>query len=224
MLTLALDASAGDATAAVLDATGVLAAADAPLGDRRVDRLLPTVVVAVERAGVAVADLRRVVCGDGPGGFTALRMAGAVAKGLVRGTGAEFWVTPSLALVAAAADPPLAANEYLVLLDALRGECYAAQVTVAANGRVTRCDRSRRMTRDAAHEYAMTQHLTPIGPDEAGALRPHARGLARLAWDGALVRRVAAAEWEPEYGRLAEAQVRWEQANQRTVRADGGTR
>jgi len=201
----------------------VLASAQAPLRDRHVDRLLPTVVAAIESAGIAVSDLGRVVCGEGPGGFTALRMAAAVAKGIVRGTGAEFWVTPSLALVAAAADPALAAGEYLVLLDALRGECYAAHVTVAADGRVSRCEASRRMTREAAREYAMNQHFTPIGPDEAGSLRPHARGLARIAWDASLVRRADAAEWEPDYGRLAEAQVRWELANQRTLQAGGGT-
>lgn len=224
MLTLALDAAAGDATAAVLRGSEVLATAEAPLRDRHVDRLLPTVVTALENAGIAVSDLRRVVCGEGPGGFTALRMAAAVAKGIVRGTGAEFWVTPSLALVAAAADPPLAEGEYLVLLDALRGECYAAHVTVAADGRVSRCEASRRMTREAAHEYAMNQHFTSIGPDEAGSLRPHARGLARLAWDASLVRRANASDWEPTYGRLAEAQVRWEQEHQRALQDLGGAR
>lgn len=222
MLTLALDASAGDATAAVLRDRDVLASAEAPMRDRHVDRLGPTVVAAIASAGVAVADLRRVVCGEGPGGFTALRMAAAVAKGIVRGTGAEFWVTPSLALVAAAADPPLPADEYLVLLDALRGECYAAHVTVAVNGCVSRCEGSRRMTREAAREYAMNQHYTLIGPDEAGGLRPHARGLARITWDASLVRRAQAADWEPTYGRLAEAQVRWEHEHQRALHDLGG--
>lgn len=224
MLTLALDASAGDATVAVLRENELLASVQSSLRDRHVDHLLPTVVSAIESAGIAVSDLRRVVCGEGPGGFTALRMAAAVAKGIVRGTGAEFWVAPSLALVAAAADPPLAAGDYVVLLDALRGECYAAHVTVAANGRVSRCEASQRMTREAAHEYAMTQHFTPIGPDEPGSLRPHARGLARLAWDASLVRRADASDWEPTYGRLAEAQVRWEQQHQRALQDLGGAR
>ena len=222
MLTLALDASAGDATIAVFDGTRLLAAAETPLNDRRVDPLLPAVDHALREAACSIKDLGRVVCGDGPGGFTALRMAGATAKGIVRGTGAEFWVTPSLALVAAAAEPALGNGEYMALLDARRGECYAARVIVDADGRITHCDDSRRMTRDAVLEYAMTHRLTPIGPDEALAVRPHARGLARLTWDGWLVRQADVAQWEPDYGRLAEAQVRWEATHQRALQPDAG--
>ena len=222
MLTLALDASAGDATIAVFEDARLRAAAETPLDDRRADPLLPAVVRALREAGCSVKDLRRVVCGDGPGGFTALRLAGATAKGIVRGTGAEFWVTPSLALVASAAEPPLASGEYLALLDARRGECYAARVIVAADGRITHCDDSRRITRDAALEYAMTNRLTCIGPDESTPLRPHARGLERIMWNPELVRRVDAAQWEPDYGRLAEAQVRWEATHQRALQPDAG--
>jgi tRNA threonylcarbamoyladenosine biosynthesis protein TsaB len=76
------------------------------------------------------------------------------------------------------------------------------------------------MTRQAALEYAMIEHLIPVGPSEAVKLCPHARGLARLAWDGSFVRRVDPAAWEPDYGRLAEAQVRWEAAHQRALPSD----
>jgi tRNA threonylcarbamoyladenosine biosynthesis protein TsaB len=224
MLTLALDAAAGDATVAVFEGSELLAAAESPLRDRSVERLLPTVIAALDAAGSSVSAVQRVVCGDGPGGFTALRLAGAAAKGIVRGTGAEFWVVSSLALIVAAAEPPLTARDYLALLDALRGECYAALVTVVADGRVTSVDPYRRMTREAALEYAMTEHLIPVGPSEALPLRPHARGLARVAWHGSLVRRVDPAAWEPDYGRLAEAQVRWEAAHQRALQSDIRTR
>ena len=224
MLTLALDAAAGTATVAILDGPRVLSISEAELGERTEDPLLPAVVGAIEGAGIRVSDLKRVVCGDGPGGFTALRLAAATAKGIARGTGAELWVTPSLALVPAAAEPPLKPQDYLVLLDALRGECYAALVTVAEDGRVTRCEGLARMTRAAAHEHAMTQRITTIGPEEAGAMRPHARGLARLDWRDGLVRRVSPAEWEPAYGRLPEAQVRWERTHQRALPSEPGGR
>lgn len=226
MLTLALDASAGDATLAVFDQGRLLVERETRLGDRRTDPLLPAVAAALEQAARSVREVKRVVCGDGPGGFTALRLAGATAKGLVRGTGAEFWVVPSLALIAAASDPPLAAGEYLTLLDARRGECYAAHVTVAADGCITHCGESRRVQRDAALEYAMAHQLSCIGPDEAAARRPHARGVGRVAWNGVLVRRADPAQWEPDYGRLAEAQVRWEAAHRRALQTDvsgGGT-
>ncbi|MEW5919293.1 MAG: tRNA (adenosine(37)-N6)-threonylcarbamoyltransferase complex dimerization subunit type 1 TsaB, partial [Gemmatimonadota bacterium] len=187
MLTLALDAAAGDATVAVLDGSRVVSAVEANLRDRHRETLLPAVMTALNEARVNVSDVERVVCGDGPGGFTALRLAAATAKGIVRGTGAELCVVPSLALIVAGAERPLAGRQYLALLDALRGECYAARVSVAADGGVTQCDDVGRMTREAALEYAMNDQLTPIGPAEALALRPHARGVARLAGDGSLV-------------------------------------
>jgi tRNA threonylcarbamoyladenosine biosynthesis protein TsaB len=217
MLTLAIDAAAGDATVAVLEGTRLLAAGESELRDRRREALLPLVVATLDGLGCRLSDVRRVVCGNGPGGFTALRLAAATAKGIARGTDAELWAVPSLALVAAGAAHPLAPQEYLVILDALRGECYAGRVTVAADGRVTRSEPHARMPREAALEYAMTQHLIPIGPDQAQELRPHARGVARMAWHGALVRRVQLAEWEPDYGRLAEAQIRWEARHRRPL-------
>lgn len=217
MLTLALDAAVGDATVAVLDGPRILASVESSLRDRTRETLLPTVMAALERAAVRVMDVEKVICGDGPGGFTALRLAAATAKGIVRGTGAELWVVPSLALIAAGAETALPAGEYLALLDALRGECYAASVTVAADGQVTRCDAFRRTPRTAALEYAMNEHLIPIGPAEQKTLGPHARGVARVASAASLVRRVSGDTWEPQYGRLAEAQVKWEAAHQRPL-------
>jgi tRNA threonylcarbamoyladenosine biosynthesis protein TsaB len=57
-----------------------------------------------------------------------------------------------------------------------------------------------------------------IGPGETEPRDPHARGFAALlrASDD-LVRRVDVASWEPDYGRKAEAQVRWEQAHGRAL-------
>jgi tRNA threonylcarbamoyladenosine biosynthesis protein TsaB len=212
-----VDASSGDATVALLDDTRVVVTTEASLRERQREALLPAIIAALDEAAVHSRDIRRVICGDGPGGFTALRLAAAAAKGIVRGTGAELWVVPSLALIAAGAESPLPAGEYLALLDALRGECYAAPVTVIADGRVTRCDAYQRMPRATALEYAMTEQLTPIGPAEQTVLAPHARGVARLSEDSSLVRRVPADSWEPQYGRLAEAQVKWEAAHQRPL-------
>ena len=56
-----------------------------------------------------------------------------------------------------------------------------------------------------------------VGPAEGEPLWPHARGAAVLAsaLDGASP--VDLASWEPQYGRLAEAQVRWEREHGRPL-------
>lgn len=221
MISLALEAAAGEATIAVLKDDTTVAEVRAFLSDRAKDALLPAVARALQEAQVSPQQIGRVCCGDGPGGFTALRLTAATAKGLVRGGSAELWVASSLALVVAGADELPADGEYLALLDALRGECYAAQVTVSGR-RVIRCSTASRGARDAVLAEAAARQLTPIGPLEALVARPHARGWARLAWQPDLVRRVTPEDWEPQYGRLAEAQVRWEQTHQRPLESEAG--
>lgn len=58
-----------------------------------------------------------------------------------------------------------------------------------------------------------------IGPahPEGSEIAPHARGAARLI---ALIEATPAADlaaWEPAYGRLAEAQVKWEATHGRSL-------
>jgi hypothetical protein len=47
-------------------------------------------------------------------------------------------------------------------------------------------------------------------------MNPHARGFARLLQAGT-AKQVEMTTWEPNYGRKAEAQVRWEAANGREL-------
>jgi hypothetical protein len=60
----------------------------------------------------------------------------------------------------------------------------------------------------------------PVGPGQAAhSIDPHARAAARL---GALIEATPPADlagWEPAYGRLAEAQVKWEAAHGRPLAA-----
>ncbi len=57
------------------------------------------------------------------------------------------------------------------------------------------------------------------GPGRDTDVAPHARGVARLRVHAALAAPVDLASWEPNYGRLAEAQVRWEAAHGRALNA-----
>src|SRR5437764_15183626 len=122
MITLALDASTYAGDVAVLDGSRVLAEATVAMKGAEHERLMPAVADALRTSAVDVDAVQRVVCGAGPGSFTSLRIAGAIAKGIAAGTGAPLFAVPSMALIVAGAR--LAPGRYLTVIDALRGEAY----------------------------------------------------------------------------------------------------
>jgi tRNA threonylcarbamoyladenosine biosynthesis protein TsaB len=87
-------------------------------------QLLPLVRRALDAVGASFADVRRIGVGVGPGTFTGLRIGVATARALAQSTGAEVAAVSTLEALAAAA----AATDRAVLavLDARRGEAYAA--------------------------------------------------------------------------------------------------
>ena len=214
MITLALDASTYDGDVAVVDGTRVLAESHTAM--KRADRetLMPLVAETLERAGVAVHAIERVVCGAGPGSFTSLRIAAGIAKGLALGLGRPLFAVPSLALLASGARLP--EGRYIAALDALRGELYVGLYGVGAAGDVAELERARLILAPELEDLAAetgARVVSPLQLDGAIRSRPIARGVAHLA---VLIERlgpVDVASWEPSYGRLAEAQVRWESAH-----------
>lgn len=213
-LTLAVDAAWSTGTVALLRDGAVVAQDAVAMRNRDEERLLPAVLAVLRGAEVPPAALARVVCGAGPGSFTSLRIAASIAKGMATAGGATLCAVPSLALVVAAAEPPLPTGRYLVLLDAMRGERYALAVVVAEDGRIGADEEHRLLPLEAALALARSEGATIIGPADGMGLAPHARGVARLA---PLVEAVALDGWEPDYGRLAEAQVQWERRHGRAL-------
>ena len=214
---LALEASSGQGSVAVLRGGRVLAEETVALRSADEERLLPAVARALEEAGVAPERLAGIACGAGPGSFTGLRIAAATAKGLAQALAVPVWAVPSLALVAAGAEPPLPTGRYLVLLDALRGERFAQPVTVGDAGLVTVDGPAGLLALEAALELAQAESRVAIGPEEEPARAPHARGVARLGPAPFHGGPVALDRWEPDYGRLAEAQAKWEAAHGRAL-------
>lgn len=86
-------------------------------------QLLPLARALLDRAGLAFADVDRIGVGVGPGTFTGLRIGVATARALAQGSGAEVAAVSTLAALADAAghDGPV-----LAVLDARRGEAFAA--------------------------------------------------------------------------------------------------
>jgi len=216
MITLALDASTYTGTVAVWRDQQLVAEAATPMRDAAHERLMPAVASALGEARAKAHELSRVVCGGGPGSFTSLRIAGAIAKGIAMADGAELWSVPSLALIVAGAQPPLPAGHYLAVLDALRGELYASAFDVASDGTVHEIAQPRIIAVSSLDGLAVELEATVLGPGRSIAREPHARGAMALMRCG-VARQVSSSEWEPEYGRLAEAQVRWEAAHGRPL-------
>ena len=59
-----------------------------------------------------------------------------------------------------------------------------------------------------------------IGPRESFEVAPQARGVALLLQSVIAAGPVSLDKWEPAYGRLAEAQVKWEAAHGRALSVD----
>jgi tRNA threonylcarbamoyladenosine biosynthesis protein TsaB len=130
MTLLALDTS----TPATV--VGVGAADGALLAERRHDpgpgerpghaaQVLALAEAALDEAGLALSDVRRVGAGVGPGTFTGLRIGVSTARALAQGLGCEVVALSSLEALALPAavehDGPVAA-----VLDARRGEAFVA--------------------------------------------------------------------------------------------------
>ena len=141
MITLALDASTQVGTVAVLRDRALVAEGEAVMRGEWEERLMPAVAATLGEAGCSVRDVTRVICGAGPGSFTSLRIAGAIAKGIVMGNGERvdgLFAVSSLALIVAGRSAHLEPGRWLALLDAMRGERYAALYEVGAAGACAR--------------------------------------------------------------------------------------
>lgn len=216
MLVLALDAATYAGSVALLRDGSVVASQVVAMRGQDEERLMPAVAAILVHNGVTVANLSAVACGAGPGSFTSLRIAASIAKGIAEARRIPLMVAPSTLLVAAEfAGAP--GGRLVVALDAMRGDFFCHDIQVGTGGtlhpgRSWRCPRSEL----EAHAAAIDARI--VGPVEDSPIAPHARGFGVLL-AGGLTREVDVATWEPDYGRKAEAQVKWEAAHGRELDA-----
>jgi tRNA threonylcarbamoyladenosine biosynthesis protein TsaB len=214
---LAIEASTTAGSVAVW-CDGALVAHEAVLmGAGPDDRLFPAIQRVLHAARLEPRALETVVCGAGPGSFTSLRIAAALAKGLARGSGAALFAVPSLLIAVASINPwPAEAIDggLVVHADALRGERYVLPVRTDASGLVCAAGPLARVAgavlAESVPSYRRVGVLTSPFADEVPTVTPGVQHLARAggAWRE---QPVSLDAWEPEYGRLAEAQVKWEE-------------
>ncbi len=218
-LTLVMDAAAGSGTLALVRGAAILAERTVVMRSEAEERFLPAVIALLDEARVSLDACERIVSGGGPGSFTSLRVVGAAAKGLAQGAGIPLFAVPSLALIVAADDRTRTpSSRWLATLDAMRDERYLALIGIGADGALATYESLGLAPATEIAERARALDATCIGPDEAMVATPHARGAVRAAALIASAGPVALTTWEPVYGRLAEAQVKWEAAHGRPLR------
>jgi tRNA threonylcarbamoyladenosine biosynthesis protein TsaB len=205
-----MDAAAGGASVALVR--------DGQVVDERTlarhgsaEALAPAVDELLHHAQLGVKDLTEIIVGAGPGSFTGLRVVAALAKGLCFAANVPLCRVSSLALIATASTRGVPRS--CAVLDALRGEWYLQRVDVSA-GRASLVGAVERLPRAVCESLAAAEGRALMGPPIDATQQPHARGAVMLH-----AAPVDLHAWEPDYGRLAEAQVVWETTHGRPLPA-----
>ena len=116
--------TATDACSCALETGGAIVARHAVEPRRHSELLLPMVHSVLEEAGIGLGELDAIAFGRGPGSFTGLRIACAVAQGLGFGAGCPLVAVSTLQVVAAGMHRSRSTRRVLVAFDARMGEVY----------------------------------------------------------------------------------------------------
>lgn len=220
MISLVLEASTYHGSVAVLDGASVVGARAVAMRGRDAEALMPAVAELLLEVGHAVQEIERIICGAGPGSFTSLRIAASIAKGMALVSGAVLVPLSSLALLVASREG-LSGGRFLAAMDAMRGEQYVQPFDVDAAGVVRPAGSLRLVPVAAVDGIAHELGATAIGPSRSGPelVIPNARSAALITNLIDASEPADLGSWEPAYGRLAEAQVKWEAESGRPLAA-----
>jgi tRNA threonylcarbamoyladenosine biosynthesis protein TsaB len=207
-LTLALDGSTYAGSVALIRGSEVISerqlpSAAKPGREGREEHFLPMVAECLRDGKAEPRDLARIVCGEGPGSFTSLRIAASIAKGFAVGLGIPLYPVSSLLLIVADAD--INDGRWYASLPAMRGELFVALFD-RTNGSIEQIAAASVVPAERLVDEVDHGHANLIAAD----VLPHARGVAKLIDSIVGGGEADVDTWEPIYGRLAEAQVKWE--------------
>ncbi len=125
---LALDTSTRTASVALYDGTQVLAETSWTSRDYHTSEMAPVIQQALERTGIAQANLQALGVAIGPGSFTGLRIGLALAKGMALAKRIPLIGIPTLDILAAA--QPALDLPLLAILQAGRGRLAVGSYTL----------------------------------------------------------------------------------------------
>lgn len=223
---IAIDTATDVASVALRTDVRVFSARSASGARQHAAQIVPLVRQVLREASLRPESLTGIVVGDGPGSFTGLRIAWAVAKGLAQGGDLPIRAVPSL-LGAAHAGSNGGVGPVAGCFDALRGQVFGA-VYAFPPGRVETLVAPGLFTLESLIAASPVRPLVAVGDGavrygehvsgwtgQAGiaidALPPIASSLLALATlEGAVRQLDDPVTAEPIYGRPAEAQVKWE--------------
>jgi len=225
-LWLAIDTATDVASVAVGSAEHIAAVRSIRGARQHAAQIVPLIQQVLAVAKLRLGQVTGIIVGDGPGSFTGLRIGWAAAKGMAHDRELPLVAIPSL-LGAAHAAHGETAGPVVACFDALRGQVFGAMYEFAA-GRVetllppgvftlaelARVAPARPVLAlgDGAERYR-DEVVSWIGrpPVDLETLPPIAESLLRLtSYEGARRELDDTDTAEPEYGRPAEAQVKWE--------------
>lgn len=130
MIVLAIESATARAGVALATPDGVVASVQVTRGPRHAEVLVPAVEFVCAHAGIALSEVDAIAVDIGPGLFTGLRVGIATANGLAQALGKPMIGVSSLDLLAHAYRH--AGNDLVSVIDARRGEVYAARYEVTA--------------------------------------------------------------------------------------------
>lgn len=223
MARVAIDAATDRLTVAA-ESDGKVAETHLDGARRHGGALLRMLEEVLGEVGARPGDVSDVIVADGPGSFTGLRVSFAAALALVR-DGATLWTAPSL-LARATAAATASTPRVLVLGPALRGEAWAGAWHIDPGRGIELVLHPRPIGRDEAARLPAVDLIIGECPDAvaralprppAGPYLPDARTLLRLMGLPGGARRVTPETFQPEYGRPAEAQAKWERDHGRPL-------
>ena len=133
-LVLAIESATARLSAALVRGDEILALRTSETPGHHAERILPLLDALLAEAACTVDGVDAIGVSIGPGSFTSLRVGLATAKGLALGAARPLVAVPTLEALAFGSLAPGERDPVAALLDARRGEMYAAVFVPEAGG------------------------------------------------------------------------------------------